>query len=348
MYCACMSVGKPGYSSVEMSAARSLPSLRTRTESAPRMSTRCTGFLKLGDDGAEMVGVAIGDGEIARGDGAGDEEGAGFDAVGIDAVMRALEAGDALHADGGGAGAFDLCAHGGEQRGEVGDLGLARAVLHQGFAFGKDGGHEEIFGAGDGDLVEDDVSAFELVGAGFEVAVLLDDGGAHFFETLDVQIDGTAADGAAAGHGDACHSGTGDERAEDEGTGAHGFDDLVFCFGVGERAEVDAGAVVGGSCAQLDFCAHGDEELALGLDVADLGNVFERDFFFSEDGGGHAGESGVLGARYAYRSDQRISAANDKFIHEVVGCSVCFQCNCARRCVQLARDILGVVSTLEF
>ena len=73
--------------------------------------------------------------------------------------------------------------------------------------------------------------------------------GAHLFETFDVEIDGTAADGAAAGHGHACHSGAGHERAKDEGTGAHGLDDFVFCFRAGEGAEVDAGEVVGVSCA---------------------------------------------------------------------------------------------------
>ncbi len=45
------------------------------------------------------------------------------------------------------------------------------------------------------------------------------------------------------------------------------------------------------ACAQLDFCAHGDEQFALCFDVAHLGNVFECDFFFGEDGGGHAGQA---------------------------------------------------------
>ena len=98
--------------------------------------------------------------------------------------MRALEAGDALHVDGGGAGALDFGAHGDEQRREVADLGLARAVFHQGFAFSKDSGHQQIFSAGDCDLVEDDVSAFEFVGAGFEVAVLLGDGRRPSFRDL--------------------------------------------------------------------------------------------------------------------------------------------------------------------
>ena len=100
------------------------------------------------------VRVAFGDVEVSAGKRAGDDEGAGFDAVGDDAVLGAVKLGDALDADSGRAGAVDFRAHGVEQRGEVGDLGFARAVLHYGFAVGEGGGHEQIFGAGDGDFVE--------------------------------------------------------------------------------------------------------------------------------------------------------------------------------------------------
>ena len=264
-----------------------------------------------------MGGVAAVDVEVAAGDGAGDEEGAGLDAVGVDAVARAVEFGDALDLDGGGAGAFDLRAHGDEQRGEVGDFGLARAVLEDGFAVGQGGGHQEVFGAGDGDLVEDDVRALQAVGAGFEVAVVLGDGRAHGFEALDVQVDGTAADGAAAGHGDAGDAGARDERAEDERAGAHGLDDLVLGDGVGEDAALDAGAVLGAAVAEFDLGAHADEQLALGLDVADLRDVFEDDFVFGEDGGGHAGERGVLCAGDLDGAEEGISSAYDKLVHVV-------------------------------
>ncbi len=118
-------------------------------------------LFELGDERAEVGGVAAVDVEVAAGDGSGHEEGSGLDAVGVDAVACAVEFGDALDLDGGGACAFDLRAHGDEQRGEVGDFGLAGAVLEDGLAVGEGGGHEEVFGAGDGDLVEDDVRAFE-------------------------------------------------------------------------------------------------------------------------------------------------------------------------------------------
>ena len=269
------------------------------------------------DDCAEMSGVAVGDAEVAAGDCAGDEEGSGLDAVGVDAVFCAVELVDSLDADGRRARALDLRAHGGEQRGEVGDFGFAGAVLEERFALGEDGGHEQVFGAGDGDLVEDDVRALEAFGAGLDVAVLVADDRAHAFESLDVQVDGAAADGAASGHGDAGEAGAGDEGAEDQRRSAHGLDDLVFRGRVGEDAARDGSAMLGAAVAELDFAAHGGEQLALGLDVLDLGDVFENDFVFGEDGGGHAGQGGVFCAADADGAKQRIAAANYEFIHNL-------------------------------
>ena len=87
--------------------------------------------------------------------------------------------------------------------------------------------------------------ALERVGAGFKIAVLLRDGCAHFFQALDVQIDGTAADGASAGHGHARHAGARDKRAEHQRAGAHGLDDFVLGYGIGESAAADGGAMLG-------------------------------------------------------------------------------------------------------
>ncbi len=284
-----------------------------------RRTPHCSSF---DEQGSEVGGVAAVDVEVAAGDGSGDEKGAGLDAVGIDLVAGAVELCDAFDADGGGAGAGDLCAHGVEKGGEVGDFGLAGAVLEEGFAFGEGGGHEKVFGAGYGDLVEDDVRAVEAAvavagGAGFKVAVLLGDGGTHGFEALDVEVDGAAADGAAAGHGDAGDAGAGDERAEDQRRCAHGLDDLVLGDGVRQDGAPDVGAVLGAAIAELDLGSHGREEFALGLDVADLRDVFEDDLFLREDGGGHAGERGVLGAGDFDGSEEGVAAAYNELVHDV-------------------------------
>ena len=42
--------------------------------------------------------------------------------------------------------------------------------------------------------------------------------------------------------------------------------------------------MLGAAVARVHFAAHGGEQLALGLDVLDLGDVLEDDLVFGEDG----------------------------------------------------------------
>ena len=55
------------------------------------------GGLELGDDGAEMGGITVGDGDVAIGDGSSDEESACFDAIWNDGVGGAVEFLDAVN-----------------------------------------------------------------------------------------------------------------------------------------------------------------------------------------------------------------------------------------------------------
>ncbi len=66
---------------------------------------------------------------------------------------------------------------------------------------------------------------------------------------------------------------------------------------------------------ELDFRAHRRQQLALGLDVAHLRNVLQNDGLFGEQSSGHRRQSGILSAAYAHRAQQRITAANDEFVH---------------------------------
>jgi len=66
---------------------------------------------------------------------------------------------------------------------------------------------------------------------------------------------------------------------------------------------------------EFDFSSHGGQELARGLDVAHLRNVFEDDRFVREQSGGHRRKGGVFGAADPNCPKQRIPAANYEFIH---------------------------------
>ena len=67
---------------------------------------------------------------------------------------------------------------------------------------------------------------------------------------------------------------------------------------------------------ELDFSSHGGQQIALGNDVAYLRNVFQNDRFIGEQRSSHCGQSGVLRAANAHRADQRVTAADYKFVHE--------------------------------
>ncbi len=73
--------------------------------------------------------------------------------------------------------------------------------------------------------------------------------------------------------------------------------------------------MLGAAVAEFDLRAHADEELALGLDVADLGDVFEDDFTLGEDGSGHAGEGGVFCSGDLDGAEKGIAAAYYKLVH---------------------------------
>src|SRR5208283_1711925 len=145
-------------------------------------------FPELLQDAGKVRGLASGDVESSR-----------LDAVGDNAVPSAVEFADALHANRRRAGALNLRAHGVEQSGEVSNLGLTGAVLHDRLTLGKRRGHEQVFGAGYGNSVEDDLGAYKTISSGLDVTVLLGDLRTQTFQAFDVQIDGTGADGASAG-----------------------------------------------------------------------------------------------------------------------------------------------------
>ena len=67
----------------------------------------------------------------------------------------------------------------------------------------------------------------EPIGGGFHVSVILNDFSAQSFESLDVQINGAGSDGAASGQRNAGSPTARHQRTQDQGRGAHRFDQFV-------------------------------------------------------------------------------------------------------------------------
>ena len=138
--------------------------------------------------------------------------------------------------------------------------------------------------------------ALQPLGAGLDVAMLLGDGCAQPLQAFDVQIDGARADRASAGQGNAGASAARDQRAQHQRRGAHGLDQFIGGFGVARLSTADGSAMLGAAIAQFDLGAHGGQQLALGLDVAHLGDVFQDDRLIGEQRRRHGGQRGVLRA----------------------------------------------------
>ena len=272
-------------------------------------------FLQLAYHSSHVRRVAVSDDQISGGDRSRHQKCSGFDSVWIDAVHCAVEFGDAFDADRACACSFNFGTHGDEQGCQIGHFRFLGAVLHEGLAIRQYGGHQQVFGTRDGDLVEDNVRTLESFGASFQIAVFLSDDGSHFFEALEVQVDGPAADSAAARHGDSRHTAASDQGAENQRAGTHRLDDLVLGDRIGQVLAADRGAVLRTSVAELDLCTHGHKQFALGFNVLHLRDVLEGDFVFGENGCGHAGKRGVLGSGNTNCTDQRVAAAHDKFVH---------------------------------
>ena len=70
--------------------------------------------------------------------------------------------------------------------------------------------------------------------------------------------------------------------------------------------------------SEFDFRTHRGQELARGLDVTHLRDIFQNDRLVGEQGGGHRRQGGVLGSADANCPQQRIAAADYEFVHSKI------------------------------
>jgi len=73
--------------------------------------------------------------------------------------------------------------------------------------------------------------------------------------------------------------------------------------------------MVRAAISEFDLGSHGFKELALGLNIANVGNAFENDWFLSQNGSCHGRQSRVFCAADTHGANQRITATNYKLVH---------------------------------
>ena len=273
------------------------------------------GLFQFPQQRVKMTGIAVRNFQVASCHRSCNDERPGFDAVGDDAMLGPAQLADAFHANGRRARALNLRPHLVQQRGQVADFRFLRAIPHHGFTFGERRGHQQVFGAGDGNFVEDNLRTCQPRCRCFYITVFLRNGRAQPLQALEMQINRSRADGASSRHGHArvpasCH-----QRPQHQRRGAHGFHQFVARLGAGNVLAMNTGAVLGASIPKFDLGAHRRQQLARGLNVAHLRNVFQNHRLIGKQRGRHAGKRGILRAADAYRPQQRLSAAYDQFVH---------------------------------
>ena len=156
-------------------------------------------FLKLADHRVQNADAGTLELDVAAGGGGRAEERPGFDAVGHDSMRRAVQTAHAFDGDQIGARPPDARTHRIQAIGKVDHFGLARGVFQHGNALSQGRRHHQVLGAGHRHQVEDDVRAFQAIGARQDIALLDVDLRTECLQALDVQVDGPLADGTTAG-----------------------------------------------------------------------------------------------------------------------------------------------------
>ena len=198
---ACRSVGMPGYGSATTSTARSRRSAEIDTQSGPT-SIFAPASCKFRQHRVKMLRHHADDRGRAAGDGRGDQQRGGLDAVGNQPVRCAAELLDPLDADRGRSEPFDSRPHRDEEAAEIDDFRLDGRAADRGRAAGKHGGAHHVGRAGDRGTARAgkvDACAGQSPGGSHDVAVIQADVGPEGRQAFQVQIDGPHADVASAG-----------------------------------------------------------------------------------------------------------------------------------------------------
>ena len=252
--------------------------------------------------------------------GHGSHIGTGLDLVGDDAVGAAGELFHAADADGVGARALDIRAHGVQEVGKVHNMGLLGGVFNGGGAVGQSRGHHDVHGGTYADHVQIHGSPGQTATLGHGLdQIPLGDLRTHGAEALDMLVDGSDAEVAAAGHGHGGLAEAAQQRAQQVVAGANAAHQVKGRGGGVDMAAVDLHRVA------VQHPDIGPQLLQNGKQqryVADLGDILNAADPVHQQGGGDDGNGGVFRAADGDFAHQRAAAMDDILIqnrHPLLG-----------------------------
>ena len=203
-----------------------------------------------------------------------------------------------------------------QEIGEIHDFGLAGGVFENGISIGQRSSHDDIFSAAHCGHVESDFGTPEMAALADDVAFFQFEDRTHLFKAFEVLIHGTRANSAAAGQGDLRPAEAGKEGAEAEHGGPHGADEVI-----GGLVDQRAGGHIHGMIRIGTVAAENFQKLERGVDVPQIGDVFECLGSFQQNRGKKNGKCRVFGAVDVNFPVEGDAAFNNQFVHEnILGC----------------------------
>ena len=130
-----------------------------------------------------MSRLAVRDFHVSARNCGGGGKRARLDSVRYHAMRASVQRVHTLHANCSRAVPFYAGSHASEQVCQVTNLRLAGSIVQDGFPFGERRRHHEVFCAGHGHDIHQDVSSTETPRAGFDVTVHHFAGGPHLLQT---------------------------------------------------------------------------------------------------------------------------------------------------------------------
>ncbi len=187
----------------------------------------------------------------------------------------------------------------------------------------KRGRQQHVVRGADRYLGEHDAAAAQgaALGLGENVAGFDLDLGAELLQAHQMQIDGTRADGAAAGQRHLGLAAAGEQRTEHPEAGPHAADHFIGRHGVDDvaRREVERLADVLGGAGTLAVDGEVDAVVAQDageqIDVGEIGDVLQRQPVRGQQAGDHQRQGGVLGAGDRNRTVEPLAADDLDAIH---------------------------------
>ena len=168
---------------------------------------------------------------IALGDGGGYHVAACLDLVRNDGIVAAVHLFDAMNFDNVGTGTMHVSAHHVQEVSKVHNVRLTSYVFQNGRALCQHGSQHGVHGSTDGHRVKEHMPAHQVVGLDMDLTVLHRVLSAKGGESLQMLVDGTGAEVAAAGHSDLACTKTAQQRTQEVVAGPHLAGQLVRHFG---------------------------------------------------------------------------------------------------------------------